>query len=290
MTALAPRSGVASVGPLDLHYETFGDPTAPTLLLVMGLGAQLLAWDAALCRRFVGAGFHVVRYDHRDIGLSTYLDDFPPDPVSHTVRYSLDDLADDAVGLLNALGVDVAHVAGASMGAMVSQLMVLRHRSRVRSLASIMGTTGDPSVGGSRPEATAALLAPAPGPGDAGVVDGLIALQHVLASPAFPLTDRQRRSFAERSFRRAHHPAGALRQLSAVMAAPDRTARLSDLDVPTVVIHGDADPLIDVSGGRATADAIPGARLVVIEGMGHDLPAAIWPNLVEEITANASRA
>ncbi|HVV24448.1 MAG TPA: alpha/beta hydrolase [Pseudonocardiaceae bacterium] len=285
----------ATANGIELEYDTFGDPAHPPLVLVMGLGAQMIDWPEDFARQIAGHGFHVIRYDNRDAGLSTWLDDLPvPDlqavlTGTGTAPYSLADMADDLAGLLDALDIRAAHVVGASMGGMIAQRFVIDHPSRVRSLTSIMSTTGDPSVGNPTPEATAVLLRP-PAPTRELAIEATIAGARVIGSTGFPVTDEYLRERATASYDRAYHPAGGTRQLAAILTTPDRTADLGRVMVPTVVVHGEADPLIDVSGGKATAAAIPGADLVVVPGMGHDLPTGAWPQVIDAIVRTAKRA
>ena len=280
---------------IELEYETFGDPSAPTLLLVMGLGMQLLGWDPELCRRLADRGFHVIRYDNRDAGLSTGFDEagvpdlaaLLADPTG--APYLLEDLAEDAAGLLAGLGIRAAHVVGVSMGGMIVQELAIRHPDAVLSLCSIMSTTGAHDVGQPTPAALAALTA-APGADREGAIERGLRTWRVLESPAYPCTDEQLREMTAAAYDRANRPAGSARQLAAILCSPDRTERLGAVAVPTQVIHGEADPLIDVSGGKATAAAIPGARLLLLPGMGHDLPEELWDTYVDAIVANAQRA
>ncbi|MGD9995680.1 MAG: alpha/beta fold hydrolase [Ilumatobacteraceae bacterium] len=274
-TAMAATNGV------ELCYETFGDPAHPALLLVMGTGVQMTEWEPEFVAMFVEQGFHVVRFDHRDVGLSSRCDD--------AVRYTLDDLADDAAGLLEALGIDRAHILGASLGGMVAQCLTIRHPRLVLSLCSIMSTTGAPGVGTSRKDARDALIGPRPTTRD-GVVDAAVTRGRILRGGGFPFDEDMIRRRAGAAFDRAEYPAGRARQVAAVLASGDRTDALRSVRVPTVVIHGDADPLVHLSGGEATAAAIPDARLVVIPGMGHELPAGAWPLVVEAFAENATRA
>jgi pimeloyl-ACP methyl ester carboxylesterase len=274
-------SGVASANGVELCYETFGDPDHPTLLLVMGTGVQMIEWEPAFVDLFVARGFHVVRYDHRDVGLSTHLDD--------SVRYTLFDLADDAAGLLDALAIARAHVLGASLGGMVAQCIAIRHPQRVLSLCSIMSTTGAPGVGTSRRAAREALMAPRPASRE-GVVDAAVARAQVLRGGGFAFDEDAIRRRAGAAYDRAEYPEGRARQVAAVLATGDRTEALRSVTAPTVVIHGADDPLVHVSGGEATAAAIPGARLVVIPGLGHEFPAAVRPLIVDAFAGNAARA
>jgi pimeloyl-ACP methyl ester carboxylesterase len=285
----------ARVGDLQLAYETFGDEGAPPVLLVMGLGAQMLVWPDGLCAELASRGLFVVRYDNRDVGLSTHLDHLPPANLPaifvgdrRSVAYSLSDMAADAVGLLDALGLESAHVVGASMGGMIAQLLAIEHPERVRSLTSMMSTTGDRGVGGATEAAVGVLVAPPPRTPEQAQDRALAALR-VVGSPGFAPDEARVRDQAARAFARGHDPAGVSRQLAAVLTAADRTPRLRALGVPTLVIHGADDPLVQVSGGRATAAAVPGAELDVIEGMGHDLPRELWPRIADRIAALVAR-
>ncbi|GAB3200456.1 alpha/beta hydrolase [Geodermatophilus arenarius] len=283
-------------GDVELAYETFGSPGDPPLLLVMGLATQMIGWPDEFCRMLAARGLYVVRFDNRDIGLSTHLDDAgAPDVLAvmggdHSgVPYRLADMADDTAALLDALGIDSAHVVGASMGGMIAQTLAVRHADRVRSLTSIMSTTGDPAVGAPAEAAIGVLLAP-PATDRESAVQRAVDTYRVIGSPGFEFDEHGLRERAGLSFDRAHNPAGVARQLAAILASPDRTAELARVAVPTLVVHGEHDALIDVSGGRATAAAIPGAELLVVDGMGHDLPREVWPQLVDRITALAARA
>jgi pimeloyl-ACP methyl ester carboxylesterase len=286
----------AAVNGIDVCYESFGDPGDPALLLIMGLGGQMIWWDDEFCEALAGRGFHVVRYDNRDTGRSTIFDDAPvPKPWDLLRRnrkaaaYSLEDMADDGVALLDHLGIDAAHVVGASMGGMIAQTIAIRHPSRVLSLTSIMSTTGDRGVGKARWRLYPALLKPAPKE-RAAYVKQFVKTFQAIGSPGYPPDLERSRELAGRSFDRAFHPAGSARQLAAIVTAPDRTPMLRDVQVPAVVIHGADDKLVAPSGGRATADAIPGARLVMIPGMGHDMPPEVWPRMLEAIAETAARA
>jgi pimeloyl-ACP methyl ester carboxylesterase len=286
----APANGI------ELEYETFGDSSKPAMLLVMGLGVQLLGWDEEFCRMLAGRGFFVIRYDNRDVGLSSKIEDAPPPDLmalmagdTSVAAYRVEDMADDAVGLLDHLGIDAAHVAGISMGGMIAQALAIHHPERVLSLCSIMSTTGDPVVGQAKETAMAALISPAPEGRDA-YIDFGVRMFGLVGSPGYPADEQRLRGIIAASYDRSYYPIGFLRQLAGVMASPDRTPALAGVTAPTLVIHGEEDPLITPSGGEATARAIPGARLVLIPGMGHDFPPALWPRLVDEIVANADRA
>lgn len=281
---------------MEIAYETAGDPSDPPVLLVMGLGFQLIHWDDEFVEGLVRRGHYVVRYDNRDAGESTHLHDAPPPDLMaafggdlSSASYSLMDLADDAVGLLDALGLDSAHLVGISMGGMIAQEVALRHPERVRSLTSIMSTTGDPAVGAASQQALAMVLRPPPADRDEAARLSVEAWR-VWKSPAYPRDEAFLEDRARRAYDRGFDPVGVTRQLLAILAGGNRSARLADVRVPTLVLHGDADTLVDVSGGRATAERIPGAELVVIEGMGHDLPPGVWDQVNDAITGLVQRA
>ena len=285
----APANGI------ELAYETFGDPGGRPLLLVMGLATQMLAWHEEFCGALVDLGFHVVRYDNRDIGLSTHLHDAPPPDVmaalggdTSSASYTLDDLADDAVALLDHLGIDRAHVVGASMGGMIAQTVAIRHPARVASLTSIMSTPS-PAIGSPTQEALAVLFAP-PATSREEAVARARSTYEVIGSPGYPLDVAWLETISGEAYDRAYDPLGVARQLLAIHASGDRTEALRALSVPTLVVHGDADPLVQVAGGHATAAAVPDAELVVLEGMGHNLPRELWPQITESIAKVADRA
>jgi len=289
---------IAGTGPsrIDMACERFGDPGAPPVLLVMGLGTQMLGWPEDFCSALVDRSLQVIRFDNRDVGLSTHLDDAPtPDVMAalagdtSSVVYTLSDMAADTVGLLDALELDSAHIIGASMGGMIAQTIAIEHPDRVRSLTSIMSTTGDPAVGQASPEAIGALLSP-PASSREEAIERAVAIFRVIGSPGFELDEADLRERAGLSYDRADDPAGVARQILAVLASGDRTARLRSVDVPTLVLHGGADPLIDVSGGQATAQTIANSELAVIEGMGHDLPRPLWPEITGRIAELVTHA
>ncbi|WP_410627780.1 alpha/beta fold hydrolase [Amycolatopsis sp. cmx-8-4] len=279
----------AQANGLELEYGTFGDPAAPPLVLVMGLGAQMITWEDDFCELLASRGFFVVRYDNRDVGLSTYFDELPPPDLGalfagdrSSAPYLLADLADDAVGLFDALGIAKAHVVGASMGGMIVQQLAIDHPDRLLSVTSIMSTTGDPAVGQAEPWALAVLTRPPATTREQALADSVEGYRR-LGSPGYPDDEAFLLAKATLHFDRARHPEGTLRHAAAVMASGDRTSGLHSVELPALVVHGDADPLIDVSGGKATAAAIPGAELVVIPGMGHNLPRAVWPEVADAI-------
>jgi pimeloyl-ACP methyl ester carboxylesterase len=286
----------AQANGLELEYDTFGDPANPALVLVMGLGAQMITWEDGFCELLAGHGFFVVRYDNRDVGLSTWLDHLPaPDLPAiaagdlTTAPYRLSDLADDAVGLFDALGIGRAHVVGASMGGMIVQQLAIDHPDRLLSLTSIMSTTGDPAVGRAEPWALALLSRPPANTREQAIADSVEGYRR-LGSPGYPDDEAFLLAKAALHHDRARHPVGTLRHAAAVMASGDRTAGLRSVRLPALVVHGDADPLIDVSGGKATAEAIPDAELVVFPGMGHNLPRAVWPELADAIGRVTARS
>ncbi|MEV4640036.1 alpha/beta hydrolase [Actinoplanes sp. NPDC049548] len=287
---------VAKTNGVELAYETLGDPAAPPLLLIMGLGAQLIDWPQEFCELLVGQGLYVVRFDNRDTGLSTILDELGvPDLTAlrsgdpSSVPYLLADMAADTAGLLDELGIARAHVVGASLGGMVAQQLAIDHPERVASLCSIMSTTGDRAVGRPTPQA-AALLGRPPVTTREEVLANAVSGSRVIGSPGFPAAEEELLRRASAKYDRSYRPLGTLRQYAAVLASPDRTPGLRQVRVPTLVIHGEDDPLVDVSGGRATAAAVPDARLLTVPGMGHDLPRALWPRIVEAIAGNVRRA
>lgn len=278
------------LGGIDLCYETFGEPEHRPLLLIMGLAAPMTWWDDEFCALLADRGFHVIRYDNRDVGRSSRMHG-RADPLSavllHRAPYSLADLADDAAALLTRLGIESAHVVGTSMGGMIGQLLTIRHPRRVRSLTSIMSTTGRRLVGLPSPKAMLALLSPAPRDRE-GYVEHHLATFRTLASPGFPVDEQRLRTRAEVTYNRGIDPAGVARQFAAVLSAPDRTADLRRLRLPVTVVHGASDPLVSVSGGIATARAIPGAELHVLHGMGHDIPRQLWSRLADFIEHTAT--
>jgi pimeloyl-ACP methyl ester carboxylesterase len=283
----------ASSGGLRIYYETEGDPAGPPLLLVVGLGAQLTWWPPGLRSVLADRGFFVICSDNRDAGLSTWLDDLGPVDLLAVLGgtvpppYLLADMAADAVAVLDALALPSAHVLGASMGGMIAQAIAIERPDRVRSLTSAMSSTGDPGVGQQRADITDMLLSPRPADKAANVTQS-VALARATSSPAFGFNSERTRARMSAEYDRGNHPEGAGRQLAAILMSGDRTAALGSLSMPVLVIHGDADPMIDVSGGRATAAAVPGARLWVIPGMAHDLPDVLFGAIADELAAVAA--
>jgi pimeloyl-ACP methyl ester carboxylesterase len=282
---------------IELCYQTFGEPDDDPLLLVMGLGGPMNWWDPDLCTALARQGFYVVRYDNRDTGRSTVLDArvgrstvlraFTGTRVR--VPYGLTDLADDAFGLLDHLGLESAHVVGVSMGGMIAQTMAIAQPGRVRSLTSIMSTTGRRTVGWQNPTLYPSLLANRR-PGRAAYVASSVAFWKLIGSPAYPQTTEQVEKRAADTYDRGVSASGVLRQMLAVLTQPNRSERLHGVRVPTLVVHGLADKMVHVSGGRATAAAVPGAELLLIDGMGHDIPPALFQTFTAAIRRNADRA
>ncbi len=280
----------ANANGIEIEYETYGDREGRPLVLLRGLSTQLIHWDPDLCRGLADRGHYLVIFDNRDVGKTTWFDEAGiPDlgaliAGEVTPAYGLDDMADDAVGLMDALGLEMAHLAGISMGGMIVQAAAGRHPSRIRSLTSVMSSTGGPELPPPSPEAMAALISPAPEERGA-YIEHTVRTQRVIGSPGFPFDVERETEVAGRAFDRAFHPAGAARQLAAVQAHGDRRPALAKIDVPALVIHGSGDPLIPVAHGRDTAAAIPGAELCIIEGMGHDIPRGAHGQLIDTISA-----
>jgi pimeloyl-ACP methyl ester carboxylesterase len=278
-----------------LCYETFGDPAQQTALLVMGLGTQMIAWHEDFCTELASRGLHVVRFDNRDIGHSTHMPGAPPTigqilrRTRRAAHYTLADMAQDAATLLERVELAPAHVIGASMGGMIAQTLAARHAAAVRSLVSIMSNTGNRFTGQPALRTYPIFLRRAPA-GREAYIEHTVRLFGVIGSRELPRDPAEMLELAGRSYDRDHDPEGPLRQLAAVLASGDRTAELRRITAPTLVIHGTADPLVAPSGGRATARAIPGAQLTMINGMGHDLPRVLWPRLIDAIAEHAARA
>jgi pimeloyl-ACP methyl ester carboxylesterase len=281
----------AKVNGIEIEYITEGDPSDPALLLVMGLGAQLTTWPDGFVDGLRRRGFCVIRYDNRDSGLSTKFEGLPDiatlfmgADLSSTV-YRIEDMADDGAALLGTLGITKAHVVGASMGGMITQALVINHPELFLSACSIMSTTGDRAVGAPTGEALTALLRPVATSRDEAIqagVEGSI----VIGSPGYPTDERILRERAAAAYDRSYCPDGTVRQLGAILGSPDRTEGLHGVDMPFLVVHGEADPLVTPSGGDATAAAVPGSRLLTFPGMGHDLPEALWDTITDAIVAN----
>lgn len=282
---------------IELCYQTFGDPADEPLLMVMGLGGPMTWWDAELCSLLARQGFYVIRYDNRDIGRSTLVggrvrrSDVLRAFLGRRVRppYTMGDLADDALGLLDHLGLESAHVLGASMGGMIAQTMAVTAPERVRSLTSIMSTTGRRTVGWQHPSLLPLMVAPR-GPTRDDYVRGSRKIWKVIGSPGYPHSEEDLDRRAGDTFDRGVERAGVLRQMMAVLTQPDRTAQLGRLDIPVLVIHGLADRMVHVSGGRSTAAAVPGSELLLIDRMGHDFPPALFGTIAAAVRRTADRA
>jgi pimeloyl-ACP methyl ester carboxylesterase len=291
MAASMPR---ARANGIDIEYEIFGSNSARPLLLIMGLGAQMILWDEEFCEHLAERDHRVIRFDNRDVGLSTKLDQYgTPDVVTALgaslrhqrieAPYTLSDMAADAVALLDALGIGAAHIAGASMGGMIAQALAIEHSSRVLSLTSIMSTTSAPDLPPAKPAAMTALLTPPPSDRQ-GNIERTVQVFRTIGSPGFPFEEERFRARAARAYDRSFHPAGAMRQMVAILASGSRKEALKSVKVPTLVIHGRDDPLVPLAAGQDTADSIPEAELLVIAGMGHDLPRPVWPRIIDAIS------
>jgi pimeloyl-ACP methyl ester carboxylesterase len=286
---------------IQIEYETFGNSSGRPLLLIIGLGGQLIFWDDVLCRDLAGRGHYVIRFDNRDAGLSTKFDEAGVPDLVETFRkimqgqkistpYTLDDMADDTAGLLDALGIKRAHICGMSMGGMIAQTMAIRHPSRFLSLISIYSSTGNPELPQPKPEVIGFLIAVPPNERNA-FVEHMVGLFKTIAGPGFPVEEEWTRKIIAEGYDRCFYPQGMARQLVAILTQGNRKPALASVKVPTLVIHGTADPLVPVEGGKDTAKAITGAQLMLIEGMGHDLPhGGAWPRIVEAITAHTLKA
>jgi pimeloyl-ACP methyl ester carboxylesterase len=293
---VSPELFASRADGVQICYQTFGDPSDEPLLLVMGLAGPMTWWDPGLCTRLAEAGFFVIRYDNRDVGRSSHLTGAVTLPklaaafFGARVRapYTLVDMAEDGLAVLDALGIDSANVCGISMGGMIAQTLAVTHPDRVRSLTSIMSTTGRRTVGWQHPSVMPTLLSK--GGGKDAYVKSSVATWKLIGSPAYPETEDAVRRRAAETYDRGVTAAGVARQMLAVITQPNRTKTLGRVTVPTTVIHGLADKMVHVSGGRATSMAVPGSELILIDGMGHDLPADLWETYVAAIRRTADRA
>ncbi len=283
---------------IDIEYEEFGEQGAAPLLLIMGLGAQMVMWTEQFCNELAGRGFRVIRYDNRDVGLSTKFQEQCPDPRAVLAEvmqgksvdppYTLSDMAQDAAGLLEALGISAAHIVGESMGGMIAQLLAIQSPERVLTLTSIMSTTGNPDLPQADPEVVTLLMRPVPDEREARIEQGLEAAR-LISGPGFEFDEARARELAELALDRDPDPNGIARQMLAVVSGGSRKDALSSVTAPTLVIHGDADPLVPIAAGYDTAEAIPNARMMVIEGMGHGLPEPAWPGVIDAVAELAGR-
>ncbi len=284
---------------IQIEYDTFGDQASPPILLIMGLGRQMVSWNEEFCQRLAEKDLYVIRFDNRDVGLSTKFEEAGvPDVVAAVTAslqgqkvqapYSLDDMADDAVGVLNGLGIDKAHIFGVSMGAAIAQIIGYRHPSRALSLISMMGTTGNPDLPPAKSEAMEILLTPAPEGREAFIKSAV--KRFLVLWGSLPYDEEDMRNRAELEYDRAFYPQGVTRQLVATLSYGNRKPRLHSVTVPALIIHGADDPLIPVEAGKDTAEAIPGSEIMIVEGMGHSLPRAVWPRVIEAITEHTQKA
>jgi pimeloyl-ACP methyl ester carboxylesterase len=288
---------IAAANGLKLCFQTFGESTDPSMLLIMGLGAQMIVWDDEFCERLAARGYFVIRFDNRDVGKSSKIDATPPDIAKAlfalkpgerlAAPYLLSDMANDAVGLLDSLGIGRAHIVGASMGGMIAQEIAIQHPERVLSLTSIMSTTGDPALPPPSPDVMSVFLAPPPRTVEEFVQANLRAWS-LFRGPSFPEEQPRDLARALRAASRGLCPEGGARQFAAVLASGSRKPALANIRAPTLVIHGADDPLVSLAAGEDTARSIPGAKLVVLDRMGHALPRAVWPRVIDEIAAIAS--
>jgi pimeloyl-ACP methyl ester carboxylesterase len=285
---------IAKANGIEIAYDTFGDSSAPPLLLIMGLGFQMIMWEDELCAQLSARGYWVIRFDNRDMGLTTkfheagvpkiraLMEAKARGEVAH-VPYTLNDMAEHAIGLLDAMDIESAHVVGLSMGGMLGQLMAVNHPKRVRTLTSIMSSTGDPGLPPPQTEAMSILLTPLP-KDRAGYIESSVQMWRVLSGPGFPIDEARIRGLAGQAYDRDFNPPGFARQLAAITVSGSRKEALKSLTIPTLIIHGDADPLASVEGGIDTANTIPGSKLLIIEGMGHDLHPALWAQVIDAIS------
>jgi pimeloyl-ACP methyl ester carboxylesterase len=286
---------------IQIEYDTFGDTSSKPLLLIIGLGAQMIDWDEKHCKQLADNGHYVIRFDNRDIGLTSKFGDAGIPNVmeafaaiaegkSVSAPYTLDEMADDAVGLLDALNIKKAHVCGMSMGGMIAQTIAIRHPERLLSLISIYSSTGNPELPPPTPEATQVLIAPPPEEKEA-YIEYLVNVFKTISGPGFPFDEKWHRELAVKRYERSFYPEGVSRQLMAILAHGNRKSALASVSVPTLVIHGSADPLVPVECGKDTAEAIPNAELIIIEDMGHDLPHdGAWPQIVEAISMHTKKS
>jgi len=286
---------------IQIEYETFGNSSGRPLLLIIGLGGQMTQWDDDLCKDLVKRGHYIIRFDNRDVGLSTKFDEAGVPNLGETIGkiiqgekikppYTLDDMADDAVGLLEALGIGKAHVCGMSMGGMIAQTIAIRHLPHVLSLISIYSTTGNPELPQPKPEILRLLATPPPSEREANI-EHMLGVFKTIAGPGFPLDEKWTRKIMAENYDRCFYPQGMVRQLVAILTQVNRGPALSSVNVPALVVHGTDDPLVPVEGGKDTAKVISGAQLMLINGMGHDLPhGGAWPRIVEAIAAHTLKA
>ena len=290
-----PETQYAAANGLKIAYETFGHDTDPPVLLIMGLGTQMIAWPDELCEDIAERGHYVIRFDNRDVGLSTHLSGERAPKIGDLLLkrkdppYKISDMAADTVGLLDALGIASAHIVGASMGGFIAQMVAGIYPNRVRSLTLIMTSTGSRLVGFPKPQVFTRMLRRRVANNSTDAMDAIIDTMRIIGSQGYALDEEYLRDLAGRSYQRAYDPGGFLRQLSACVAQGNRTRHLRNINAPTLVMHGLNDPLVNVSGGKALARNIRGAEFIGFQGMGHDLPRELWPRFADEICAVVNR-
>ncbi len=281
---------------IHIEYDTFGDSSSPALLLIMGGGSQMIYWEVEFCEMLAKKGFFVIRFDNRDVGLSTkYEEAGIPDMMAAmkgeavNLAYNLEDMADDAIGLLVALGIKKAHICGASVGGMIAQVISYCHPEYILSLTSIMSSTGNPELPQIKPDILAEVYKPVPDEREA-YIEHNVNMWRKLWSPGFPFDETRLRTLMGESYDRSYYPQGMARQSAAVLAHGYRKSLIESIKAPTLVIHGDKDPFMSLEGGKETAQLIPGAKLLIIEGMGHDMPKETWPRITDAISNHAMQA
>lgn len=291
----------ANANGIQIEYETFGEPASPPLLLIIGLAGQLIFWDEELCEQLAQQGHYVIRFDNRDVGLSTKFEEAGVPDIVQTIEtlmqgetvnpaYTMEDMANDAVGLLDALGIEKAHICGMSMGGMIAQTIAINHPQRILSLISIYSHTGNPELPQPKPEAMKFLLTPPPEDREANI-EHTLKLFRTISGSGFPLDEDWIRKVAGQAYDRAFYPQGVGRQFVAILTQKNRKPELGSVSVPTLVIHGADDPLVPVEGGKDTAEAVPGSELIIIDGMGHDLPhGGAWPQIIDAIVDHTQKA
>jgi pimeloyl-ACP methyl ester carboxylesterase len=281
---------------IQIEYDTFGDSSSPALLLIMGGGSQMIYWEVEFCELLAKKGRFVIRFDNRDVGLSTKFENagipdmmaaMKGEPVG--LAYTLEDMADDAVGLLDALGIDKAHICGASVGGMIAQVISYRYPERVLSLTSIMSSTGNPELPQIQPDILAEVYKPVPDEREE-YIEHNVNMWRKLWSPGFPFDEKRLRTLMAESYDRSYYPQGMARQSAAALAHGYRKSSIISIKAPTLVIHGDKDPFMSVEGGKETAQLIPGAKLVIIDGMGHDMPKEAWSIIIDAISNHTKQA
>ena len=278
----------ASANGIELEYQTFGDPGDQPLVLIAGLATQMISWQEPFCELLASGGFFVIRFDNRDVGLSTWMESAGPPDISAAFRgeghpaYQLDDMADDVAGLLDSLGLPAAHFVGASMGGFIAQLVAINHPERVLSLTSIMSGPGGSDEVAPTPEGAAVLMTAPPATREERI-ELAMTIHRTLAGAGDQLDDAVERARAERAVDRAYYPLGVARQLVAILGAGSRLERLKLVRVPTLVVHGTDDVLVPIENGRRVAAAVPGARFLEVQGMGHDIPERVWSELADAI-------